>query len=182
MQLPNRHEAGLTLSQTVSLDGYPSNLFELRVYFRGPSSFHIIAEPQGDGSFLLKATSDETVDWVDGAYEWRARLISNGDTVDAGKGRITIEPDFSNQSENKFDPRTHAEKAYEAICAVLEKSATFDQQSYTIGGRSLSRHSLEELYKLKNKYGAEIAREQAARDGKPFQSGPLGKRIDVVLR
>lgn len=179
MQLPSRHEAGLSFLQTVSLDGYSSNIFELRVYFRGPSSFQIIAEPRDDGSFCLKAASDITATWADGAYEWRARLISNGDTVDAGKGRIAIEPDFS---AGNFDPRTHAEKAHAAICAVLEKSATFDQQSYTIGGRSLSRHSLEELYKLKNKYGLEIAREQAAREGKPFQSGPLGKRIDVVLR
>lgn len=179
MQLPNRHEAGLSFSQTVSLEGFSSNLFELRVYFRGRSSFQIIATPNQDGSFELIASSDETAAWAEGDYEWRARLVSNADTVDAGRGRITIEPDFSSDG---FDPRSHAEKAYAAICAVLEKSATFDQQSYTIGGRSLSRHSLEELYKLKNKYRIEIAREHAAREGKPLPTGPLGKRIDVVLR
>ncbi len=179
MQLPNRHEAGLSFSQLITLDGYSPSIHELRVYFRGPYSFHLIASQNGDGAYVLVAPSNETAAWSEGVYEWRARLVSNGDAVDAGKGRITIEPDFSS---NNIDPRTHAEKAFAAVCAVLEKSATFDQQSYTIGGRSLSRHSLEELYKLKSRYEIEVAREQVARDGKALPSGPLGKRIDVVIR
>lgn len=179
MQLPTHHEAGISFDQVIKMDDFPSHAFELRVFFRGPSSFQIVGLAQGDGSYRLEADAETTADWVAGDYEWRARAVSNAGTRYAGRGRITIDPDFAT---GDFDPRTHAEKALEAICAVLEKSATFDQQSYTIGGRSLTRHSLPELHQLKKEYAHEVARERAVRNGQSLRNGPLGKRIDAMLK
>ena len=59
----------------------------------------------------------------------------------------------------------HNQKMYDSICAVLEKRATTDQQSYTYEGRSLQRISIMELQKLKAHYKRLLIAENRRRNG-----------------
>lgn len=65
--------------------------------------------------------------------------------------------------------KTHAEKMLEAIEAVLEGRITDDHKSIKINNREITKHSFDELAKLRNYYRAEIARAKA-RKRKAFRN------------
>ena len=57
------------------------------------------------------------------------------------------------------DNRSHAKKVLDAIQAVLENRASQDQMSYSIAGRSLSRMTIDDLMRFRDRYRAEYNRE-----------------------
>ena len=74
--------------------------------------------------------------------------------VDSGRTEITI-----NLANTNADLRSHAKKVLDAIEAVIEGRATIDQSSFSLGGRSLSRMSVEELMTFRDRYKAEYMKE-----------------------
>lgn len=60
-----------------------------------------------------------------------------------------------------MDP-TFAEQMVTKIETILLGKADHDVLSYQIDGRSLSKYSFEELVVLRDRFKAEVAREQAA--------------------
>ena len=63
------------------------------------------------------------------------------------------------------DETTHNRRMYDAICAVLEKRATTDQNAYSYEGRNLTRIPIFELQKLKAHYKRLLLAETRRKNG-----------------
>ena len=55
---------------------------------------------------------------------------------------------------------SHAQTVLDAIEAVIENRASLDQQSYTIAGRRLDRMPIADLLMLRDRYKAEVFKEE----------------------
>jgi hypothetical protein len=96
--------------------------------------------------------------WVDGAYTWRARVSLSGEVYTVGGGQITIQPAFAAAT----DARSQARRSLDAILAMLEGRATSDVLKYTIAGRSLEKHTPEQLWVLHDRFARMVKNEEAA--------------------
>lgn len=67
------------------------------------------------------------------------------------------------------ESQTHAEKMLEAIEAVLEGRATDEYKSIKINNREITKHSFDELRRIREYYRAELTRTKARRR-KTFKS------------
>lgn len=96
---------------------------------------------------------------VAGSYQWNAYItrISDDARVVVSSGYWDIDADLSSGA---VDSRTHAKKTLDAIEAVIEGTATKQQASMSIAGRSLSLRSYEELRQMRTDYRAEVASER----------------------
>lgn len=163
--------AGDTLSQAVSVAGYPASAgwtlkYRLTPRFSTPSQSPIVLTGAASGDlYLVQEVAANSANWKAGAYTWAAWVEKAGE-------RYTVSPNWPSGSEiailadpaqtaQGFDGRSHARKVLEAIEAVLERRATLDQEEYAINGRSLKRTPLPELLRLRQQYAAEVASEDA---------------------
>lgn len=121
----------------------------------------IACSDNGDGYFLASVTATDSADYAVGVYVWRAFVAKNTDRFVVGEGRVCLEPDYA--ALGSYDSRSWAEQMLEALEAMLLKSASKDQQSYSIGGRSLSRFSRAELFDARDRVKREISNEDASR-------------------
>ena len=67
------------------------------------------------------------------------------------------------ENTNEIITKTHAEKMLEAIEAVLEGRATDEYKSIKINNREITKHTFDELRRIREYYRAEIARNKARR-------------------
>lgn len=63
------------------------------------------------------------------------------------------------------EKKSHAEKMLEAIEAVLEGRVTDDFKSLKINNREITKHSFDELRRLRDYYRGEIARKRVRQRG-----------------
>lgn len=158
------------------LSDYPAPTWALRYYFKNATSHFEIVSAADGVNHAVTVDSVTTGGYTAGAYNWVAYVELVGSSpveryqVDQGTFRAL--PSFANASP--LDTRSHARKVYEAICAVLERRATMDQEEYKIGDRELKRTPLPELVRLKQQYGtavqAELAAEGLANGHRPANS------------
>jgi disulfide oxidoreductase YuzD len=139
---------------------YPNNLFTLKytatIYRSNHRDIDITATASGN-DYLISVPSATTEDYDIGEYDWQAYIIRNSDseriTIDSGHWSIIDDFDSSNN-----DIRIHAQKMLDHIESFLEtKASNGDVSSYSIGGRSLSKFSFEEITNLRNYYKREVA-------------------------
>lgn len=104
---------------------------------------------------LSKAT---TAAYTPGRYAWQASVDDGTTRCVVDTGIMKIWPDFATAAAS--DQRSHAKKVLDAIESVLENRATQDQMSYSIAGRQLSRTPIPDLVGLRDRYRAEVAREE----------------------
>lgn len=147
--------ASYTLSYSCRLEG------------AAQQTFSITASASGS-DYLVEVSSTTTKNYTVGRYHWQAYITRNSDSerVMIDYGTWELKP---NRVTSYADPRSHARKVLDAIEAVIEGRATKDQESYTIGDRSLSRTPIPELLQLRKEYQAEVRVEnlkEAARNGK----------------
>jgi len=63
-------------------------------------------------------------------------------------------------NENTAEITTHAQRMLEAIEAMLENRATKEHTSMKINNREIALLTLDELLRARDKYKAEVARQQ----------------------
>lgn len=160
---------GDTLTLTYSLPDYSSDTYNIWIALRGASAIDIksgvtgvTVTPSG-GDFEVTVTATTTAGWTAGDYSYAvyAGKSSWAERYQVYTGRVTIKPDYSAQVAG-YDGRSHAEKALDAIEAVLENRASLDQSQYAIAGRQLTRMTIDELFKFRNYYRAEVEAEKRA--------------------
>jgi len=108
--------------------------------------------------FAVTVAAITTAGYAPGDYTQVAKVTKSGAVHTVGSSDLKILPNLSAVT----DTRSHARKVLEAIEAVLERRATLDQESYTIGIRSLARTPIPELIKLRDRYRQEVNAEKAA--------------------
>lgn len=140
----------------------PADGWTLKLYFRGATALDITATTQDAYTFLVTLTVAQSGTLTSGQYFFQA-YVSKGsgaseETHMVDSGAIRVLPNLSAAAAG-FDGRSPARKTLDAIEAVLAKRATTDQQSYTIGQRTLTRIPLDQLLVFREKYARIVAQE-----------------------
>lgn len=129
------------------------------LYLRGPSSINL----QSVDGFITVSASD-TANWLAGSYAYSLRFLDiSGNVSEIGSGTIQIIADIASLPAGS-DTRTQNRRIYDAICAVIEKRASLDQESYRINNRELKRAPIADLLRLKTRYAA-LVRAENGRGG-----------------
>lgn len=158
--------AGATLDFRTTVPDYPASAgwtlkYRLAPRAAGGTAIDISATPSGD-DYLVQVSKSTTQTWVPGFYT-AVSWVEKGSELYPVGARVEVEilarPD---NLAAGTDGRTHAQIALDAIRAVIEKRATLDQQSYSIGNRTLQRMPLEDLLKFRAIYEREVRNEIAA--------------------
>ena len=138
-----------------------------------PSSYSMVWEAslESNGSTRFSATVTEsgteytftlddsaTASYTAGDYFWVLKVIQTSDSeklvIDSGK--MTVKDNFF---ATTGDTRSHAKIMVDKIESILEGKADSDVSSYSIGNRSLSKMTPEELTNWRDYYKAEYNRE-----------------------
>lgn len=163
--------AGDFVTWTKSLSDYPATTWTLTyALVKDGKIVEITASASGD-DHLIEEAATTTDDWAPGTYQWQSRVTNGANIHTIDTGKLVIKPNFPAQ-DTGYDSRTHAEKMLDRIEAVMESRATKDVLSYSIGGRSLSHHTWDELKTLRDQYRAEVLRED-------IKSGRKSNRVKV---
>jgi hypothetical protein len=166
----DRIVCGDTLDFVTTLVGYPAATWTCTYYFvpragGSGSAFSVVctAGTKPD-EHRCAAAASTTALWTPAEYSWFVRVTSGSETYSGDawpwRGECTLLPNPA--TTTNYDSRSHARKVLDAIEAVLEGKAGADVAEYTIGGRSLSKYKPEELLVWRDKYKAEVWREDAA--------------------
>lgn len=150
------------------LSDYPASAWTLTFYVSNASG-KLDAEAVADGdAFVVTFAAANTAGLAAGTYRLEGYVVNGAERYRIYTGSIEVEPNLA--SAGNIDARSHAEKALDAIQAVIEGRASKDQISYTIEGRTLSRTPIEDLLRLRDVYRREVSQERARdriRSGRP---------------
>jgi hypothetical protein len=125
------------------------------------------ATAEGD-SFRTKQTSAQTAALVPGGYSVTQWVEKGDDRATLINSQITVLPNPASLTVGT-DTRSHLEKVISNIEAVLENKASNDVQEFVIGDKSLKKMTVAELIGWRDRYKAELAREQnSSKTGKQF--------------
>lgn len=143
---------------------YPTDSYSLSYRFHcdsGGSGSHqfTINAVESDGIYYIEVPSTTTDDYNPHDYIWGAYITKTSDSnrIQVGEGKTTILPNLANTNA---DLRSHSKKVLDNIEAVIEGRATIDQSSFSIGTRSLSRMSIDELMSFHDIYAGRVKNEE----------------------
>jgi len=183
LNIPSQLRSGDMFSWAESLSDYPASAgwtlaFVLTKY--GQPKITIAATANGN-DYAISIVPASTRLWVSGIYSWMAYvykeaggLITEKHTLESGQ--VEVLPDIT-QATSQTDIRSHAKKVLDALETLLEGKSLNDAQSYSIGGRSISKMSPEELIKWRSFYKNEYQRELEAENHAKGLDSP--RRIGV---
>lgn len=157
---PSTVNAGDTWRWTRSLDDYPASEGWVLSYtlINGTAKISISATASGD-DHAVTVSAATSAGYTAGTYDWRARVTKAGEVYTVGEGRLTVRNAYAGST---FDARSHARKTLDAIEAVIEGRASSSTLEYSIAGRSLKHIPVSDLLALRDRYRAEVKREDAA--------------------
>jgi hypothetical protein len=94
-----------------------------------------------------------------GSYRWEMFVtrVSDDARIRVSTGYWEVFPDLT---AGPIDNRSHAQIVLDAVEAVIEGTATKEQSSWSIAGRSLSLRTYEELRQIRADYMSEVNRER----------------------
>lgn len=157
------------------VDDYPTASYSAEYVARitgGGSSEIKLAATEATDYYLFTVDSATSADFVPGMYHWQLEITqtSSGNRVVVDTGSFEAIVDLDN---NQADPRIHAEIMVAKIESLLQGKADSDVSNYSIGNRSLTKLSFEELMNAREYYKREVVRhynEERVRHGKTGSS------------
>lgn len=114
----------------------------------------------GDNTHLITLADTDSRNFGAGDWAWQAFVTDGSERFLVGTGRLEVVRDFT--GADNFEPRSDWEVILDAITATIKGTATVQQSSMSVGGRSLSERSVEELLTLQHKARAEVESERRA--------------------
>lgn len=139
---------------------YPTTLESVEFVAIGPAK---ITKPGTADKVAF--TGAETAAWAPGRYSFFVFATAGDSRRVVAEGRLTVAE--NPLTATSTDPRSWAEKALEAVEAVLSNQATYEQQQFTIANRTLVSRPLTELMDLLRKLKAEVIKERKKANGIP---------------
>lgn len=109
--------------------------------------------------------SDGVATFLENDTNWIPNFYNVQGAVSNGISRYIIEQcktQVLSDLSTVTDSTSHVKKVLDAIEATILKTASKEQESYTIAGRALKYKSIDELLKLRDKYRQEWIYEQKA--------------------
>lgn len=157
------------------VDDYPTASYTAEYVARidaGGSSEIKIAATEASNYYLFTVESTDSDSYEAGMYNWQLEITqtSSGNRVVVDRGHFEVLVDLD---ANNVDPRTHAEIMVAKIESLLQGKADSDVSNYSIGNRSLTKLSFEELMNARDYYQREVVRhmnEERVRHGKTGSS------------
>ena len=107
------------------------------------------------GIYSLNASAEETSSWKPGEYKYQ--LINDDGIEEAGEFIVLQNYALTDEYETV---KTRNEILLEAIEAQIAGKATSAQQSMTVGDKSISYCTIDELFTLKSYFEKKVAEEQ----------------------
>ena len=157
---PSSANAGDTWRWTRTLAGYPASAGWALSYTLINAAAKITINATASGAdHAVTVAAGTTAAYAAGTYDWRARVSRSGEVYTVGEGRLTVRNAYAAAT---FDARSHARKTLDAIEAVIENRASSAVAEYQIAGRQLKNIPVSDLLSLRDKYRAEVKREEAA--------------------
>jgi hypothetical protein len=157
--------AGDTLNYATRIATYEPEggwVLKLRLVPRFPSGTAISLVGTAEaGQWVVQTHAPVTATWQPGEYNWAAWVEKGVEKYTVETGILTVLPDPRTASVGT-DTRSATERAFDAVEAMLHGRATDGVQSYTINGRQLSRYSMADLLKLRDRLRVDLARERRA--------------------
>jgi hypothetical protein len=157
--------AGDTLNHAIRVATYTPEdgwALKFRLVPRFPTGTAISITALADGGqWNVQAHAPITSAWLPGEYNWAAWVEKAQEKYTVETGILTVLPDPRTASVGT-DTRSATERAFDAVNAMLQGRATDGVQSYTINGRQLSRYSMADLLKLRDRLRVDLARERRA--------------------
>lgn len=133
----------------------PSAGWTLRYYLALPSVAPVVVEAIPDTAtetYRVDLTAATTAAWTPGPYRWKALVSKAGERHQIGEGVLQVQPDPT----QAHDPRSHDERALDAITAVLEGRLGESIAEYTVGGTPVKHMDHSTLLRLQGFYQARV--------------------------
>lgn len=166
--------AGDTAQWTRSLSDFPaSEGWALGYTLVSSTAAHSFAGTTAGDDFAVTVAATDTAEWAAGRYLLTEFVSKAGERFTLQTYQIRIASNSAG-AEAGADLRTHARKVLDAIEAWLEAKAP-TAASFEIAGRRLSNYPLAELLALRDRYRAEVQREERVATGRG--SGKLLVRL-----
>lgn len=143
-----------------ALPDYPASTWALSFAFAGPDTVDVSSgwtvTAEAAGSWLVAVTKAQSVKYKAGRYRWRAYVSSGSERYEVAAGWVIL---GENTAALTGDQRTHAQTMLAAIENALVGRMSAQEESYSIGGRSIAKMPIAELRRLRGFYAAEVWRE-----------------------
>jgi hypothetical protein len=169
-QIPNTIQAGDSYEWTESESLYPAPTYTLTAYLVGNVTLTLTGVGSGS-EHVFSLTVADSKKLIPGLYEYQVRASDGTDAVTLYRGKLTVLQNLATTAAG-YDARSHARRTLEGIEAALEGRLTKEHSQLTIGGRSISLLSPEELIKAKSYYDMLVKREE---DAENISKGLQGK-------
>lgn len=172
--VPSSLAAGDTVTWRRSLPDYPpTDGWTLRYTLIGAGAAYSITAAADGADWLVSVAAAVTSGWAAGRYTVQEWVAKGAERYSLAQTALCITPDLAAASIGA-DLRTHARKVLDAIEAWLESRAPTAAQ-IEVAGRKISNYPLPDLLALRDRYRAEVLREEAA------AAGRCGARLLVRL-
>ena len=159
---PEKLTAGVTWKWKKTISDYPASEWVLTYYLRksGVTATSFSAAADGD-SYLVTVAAATTAAYASGVYDFIGWVVKGTEKFEVFNSVIEVLPNPTNTSA--YDPRSHARRVMELIEAAMEGRIDAGQmESYSIGGRSISKIPLNQLRELWEKYKQDVVMEEQA--------------------
>lgn len=135
---------------------YDAALYRMEYVFRntGPDRTVVGAVVDGVWSFSIAGAVSST--WTHGPHTWDLNLVRLSDSE-----KIVVASGFIKFFQPTEDRRSSARIMLDKIESILMNRADDDVESYSIGSRSITKLSLEELMMWRDHYRSEVSREES---------------------
>lgn len=166
--IPSRIIAGDTLQfrRPEQVDYPASDGWELHFTLVGASAVQSFAASNDADGWLVNVPSATTAAWASGRYTLTEYAKNGSERRTLRQRSVTVAPNLAG-AQAGADTRTHARKVLDAIEAWLESRAPTTGE-FQVAGRRLQNYPIPELLALRDKYRAEVMREEAAERGGRF--------------
>lgn len=152
--------AGDTISWDIALPDYPASAGWTLKYKAvcATGYFAMVSTASGDNHLIAVAKAITAV-YPAGTYSLTKYVESTTELVTLSETTLIVRPCISGMTA-AFDNRTHNRKVLAALEAVLEGTATTDQQETTIDGTTIKRRTVADLLKMRSTYALRVWREE----------------------
>lgn len=160
MNEPTKFRRGDTVewSEDFSTDYPADDGWALTYYFRGDSKLDVTAVANGK-TFDVTITATQSNKLVKGVYSFIARATKAAEIFTVSEGRVEV---FANLAEEiaGFEGRSKIRIALDQVETAITDYSVRPVEAMTVAGRTLTRPTLSELFKLRSKLLFELEQEK----------------------
>lgn len=165
-QIPATVTAGDALAVSFTDSRYPTADGWAPALTLVNASGRIVATGTADADgHHITAPSATTAAWAPGTYRAVLHVTRAGERATVAAQDIEVLPDPA--GPGLYDPRTHARRTLDALEAWIESKSPA-VASYRIADRQMQYIPIGELLQLRDRYRAEVRREDMAARGRTF--------------